>query len=270
MTTPLTTQLETQAAKHAAPCQNAATNPGLDCSAAVPPCIRPKPLARQGQRPLNYFVRHKNPVNWTDIIREFITLFVVIDPIGSIPVFLYATANVPRRLHRAYALRAILIAMLVLLGFLVGGQFLFEALGLRLGTFQIAGGIVLMLFALTMIFGDSKAAREIDEAAHDDLSGAVFPLAIPSIASPGAMLAVVILTDNHRQSIEDQAVTAGLLILILAFTFVLLLLATRIQKLIGSTGSSVISRVMGIILATVAVDSILSGLETMGVLNLSA
>ena len=208
-------------------------------------------------------------MNWTDIIREFITLFVVIDPIGSIPVFLYATANVPKRLHRAYALRAILIAMLVLLGFLIGGQFLFEALGLRLGTFQIAGGIVLMLFALTMIFGDSKAAREIDEAAHDDLSGAVFPLAIPSIASPGAMLAVVILTDNHRQPLEDQAITAGLLILILAFTFVLLL-ATKIQKLIGSTGSSVISRVMGIILATVAVDSVLTGLETMGVLNLSA
>ena len=106
--------------------------------------------------------------------------------------------------------------------------------------------------------------------AHDDLSGAVFPLAIPSIASPGAMLAVVILTDNHRQPLEDQAITAGLLILILAFTFVLLLLATKIQKLIGSTGSSVISRVMGIILATVAVDSVLTGLETMGVLNLSA
>ena len=203
------------------------------------------------------------------IIREFVTLFVVIDPIGSIPVFLFAAAGVSPSLHKTFAIRAVVTAAAVLLVFLVGGQFLLEALGLRLGTFQIAGGIVLFLFALSMIFGESKAEQEIEEAVHEDLSGAVFPLAIPSIASPGAMLAVVILTDNHGTSIADQTVTAVLLLVVLAITLLALLLAGRILRLIGTGGASVVSRVMGMILATVAVDSVLVGLETMGVLQLS-
>ncbi|MDU9003602.1 MarC family protein [Sedimentitalea todarodis] len=203
------------------------------------------------------------------IIREFVTLFVVIDPIGSIPVFLFAAAGVSPSLHRAFAIRAVLTAAVVLLVFLVGGQFLLEALGLRLGTFQIAGGIVLFLFALSMIFGESKPEQEIEDAASEDLSGAVFPLAIPSIASPGAMLAVVILTDNHGTSFAQQAITASLLLVVLMFTLLALLLAGRIQRIIGAAGASVVSRVMGMVLATVAVDSVLVGLETMGVLNLS-
>ncbi|KHQ52769.1 Multiple antibiotic resistance protein MarC [Mameliella alba] len=131
------------------------------------------------------------------LLREFITLLVVIDPIGSLPVFYFATAAVPAALHWRFALRAVLVAWIVLMAFLVVGQLLLEGLGLRFGSFQIAGGIVLFLFALTMIFGESKPEREIEEAGRSDLSGATFPLAMPSIASPGAMLAVVVLTDNH-------------------------------------------------------------------------
>ena len=210
------------------------------------------------------------PVALQDLIREFITLFVVIDPVGSIPVFLFASAAVPQRLHFSFALRATLVAALVLGLFLVVGQILLEGMGLRLGAFQIAGGIVLFLFALSMIFGETKAASEIKEAEHTDLSGAVFPLAIPSIASPGAILAVVILTDNHKTGVVEQALTAGVLVLVLVITFLLLLLASQIQQLIGQTGVSVISRVMGLILATVAVDAVLEGLEQMGILALSA
>ncbi|MCG7628447.1 MarC family protein [Epibacterium sp. MM17-32] len=210
------------------------------------------------------------PFGIQDLIREFITLFVVIDPVGSIPVFLFATAAVPQRLHRSFALRAVLVSALVLGLFLVLGQIILERIGLRLGAFQIAGGIVLFLFALSMIFGETKAASEIKEAESEDLSGAVFPLAIPSIASPGAILAVVILTDNHSTGIVEQAMTAGVLALVLVVTFVLLLLASKIQRWIGQTGVSVISRVMGLILATVAVDAVLQGLEQMGVLALSA
>jgi multiple antibiotic resistance protein len=206
-------------------------------------------------------------LDFADIVREFITLLVVIDPIGSIPVFLFAVQSVPSRLHRRFALRAVAIAALVLLAFLVGGQFLLESLGLRLGSFQIAGGIVLFLFAMTMIFGDSKPRAEIEEAERDHLSGAVFPLAMPSIASPGAMLAIVILTDNHSTSIAEQAVTAALLLAVLLLTLVLLFAATAIHRLIGSTGASVISRVMGIVLATIAVDAVLQGFDTLGVLE---
>ena len=159
---------------------------------------------------------------------------------------------------------------MVLAFFLIFGQIVIEAIGLRLGSFQIAGGIVLFLFAMTMIFGEGKSAREIEEAERDHMSGAVFPLAIPSIASPGAMLAIVILTDNHRNTISDQIVTGALLLAVLLVTLALLLAAKPLKRLIGNTGANVVSRVMGIILATVAVDSVLSGLEALGVLSLTA
>lgn len=208
-------------------------------------------------------------MDWTSLVREFVTLFVVIDPVGTIPVFLFAVQAVPAKLHRRFAMRAVAIAALVLLLFLVGGQFLLETLGLRLGSFQIAGGIVLFLFALTMIFGEAKPVHEIQEAERDHLAGAVFPLAMPSIASPGAMLAIVILTDNHTETIADQAITAGLLMLVLLLTLVLLLMAGVINRIIGRTGASVISRVMGIVLVTIAVDSIMGGMEMLGILDLA-
>lgn len=208
-------------------------------------------------------------MDWAALTKELVTLIVVIDPVGSIPVYLFAVQNVPRRLHRRFAVNAVAIAALVLLAFLVGGQLVLETLGLRLGSFQIAGGIILFLFAMTMIFGESKPSREIEEAERDHLAGAVFPLAMPSIASPGAMLAIVILTDNHTESIAEQAVTAGLLILVLLLTLVLLLAASVVHRLIGSTGASVISRVMGIVLATIAVDSVLGGLDSLGLLDVA-
>ena len=205
-----------------------------------------------------------------DYLREFVTLFVVIDPIGSVPVFFFATTHVPAHLHRRFALRAVLVAALVLILFLVGGQFLLDWLGLRLGSFKIAGGIVLFLFAMTMIFGESKAESEIEEAGRDHLAGAVFPLAIPSIASPGAMLAIVVLTDNHRQPIIEQAVTAGILVVVLTLTLLLLLVASYVHRLIGNTGASIVSRVMGIILATIAIDAILGGFDAMGILDIES
>ena len=207
-------------------------------------------------------------LSFADLLREFITLFVVIDPIGTLPVFYFATQGVPRHLHWRLAVRGVVVAGFVLLLFLVAGQIIIESVGLRLGSFQIAGGIVLFLFALTMIFGEPKSAREIEEAERDHMAGAVFPLAMPSIASPGAILVVVILTDNHRNSIADQAVTGALLLIVLAITLLLLLLAGPLKRLIGQTGANVISRVMGIILATVAVDAVLDGLQLVGVLTL--
>lgn len=199
------------------------------------------------------------------ILREFITLFVVIDPIGSIPVFLFATKFVPRTLHRRFAIRAVVVATIVLLGFLFFGQFVLEAMGLRLGSFQIAGGIVLFIFAMTMIFGEAKPQREIEEAERDHLEGAVFPLAMPSIASPGAMLGVVILTDNHQNSLGEQIFTSAALLIVLAVTLFLLLAASKVHRYVGNTGANIISRVMGMLLAAVAVDAVLGGLDMMGI-----
>jgi multiple antibiotic resistance protein len=196
------------------------------------------------------------------LLEQFVTLWVVIDPIGTIPIFVAVTTGIEPGQRKKIALNAVLFALAVLLFFLVAGQFLIDALGISLPAFQIAGGFILFLFALTMIFGDSKPKAELKDldSREDRASPAVFPLAVPSLASPGAMLAIVLLTDNNRFSIAEQAVTAGLLVAVLACCLTLMLLANPILKVIGMSGSAIISRVMGMILAAVAVDNVITAI----------
>ncbi|MGL5284408.1 MAG: MarC family protein, partial [Plesiomonas shigelloides] len=131
------------------------------------------------------------------LIVQFVVLWAVIDPIGSIPVYLSKTASLSALDRRRVASKAILVSTGILLFFLVAGQLLLEAMQIPLSAFQTAGGLVLLLFALTMIFGESKPEQEM-QMDYDISDLAVFPIAVPSIASPGAMMAVVMLTDNHR------------------------------------------------------------------------
>lgn len=194
------------------------------------------------------------------LIVQFVVLWAVIDPIGSIPVYLSKTASLSALDRRRVASKAILVSTGILLSFLVAGQLLLEAMQIPLSAFQTAGGLVLLLFALTMIFGESKPEQEM-QMDYDISDLAVFPIAVPSIASPGAMMAVVMLTDNHRYSLIDQALTALVMLGVLLITYLLLRSASRIQKVIGRTGASVISRVMGLILAAVAVNNLLVGLR---------
>ena len=199
------------------------------------------------------------------IITQFVVLWAVIDPVGSVPVYLSQTQHLSLKQRRKVALKAVAIASGVLIFFLVAGQLLLEAMQIPLPAFQAAGGLVLLLFALTMIFGESKPEQEqklTQDVSHSELADlAVYPLAIPSIASPGAMMAVVMLTDNHRYSVVDQVITAGVMIAVLLITLFLLLSATTIQKWIGSIGAAIISRVMGLILAAVAVNNLLQGIK---------
>ena len=197
-----------------------------------------------------------------DILQQFIELWVVIDPIGTIPVFVAVTAGVEASKRPRIALHAAAIAAGVLMFFLVLGQFLTDAMGISLPAFQIAGGLILFLFALTMIFGESKPQAEVKEAesAPQQGSPAVFPLAVPSLASPGAMLAVVLLTDNNRYSIPEQAVTAAVMLSVIAVAFLLMLAAAPILKVIGVSGAAIVSRVMGMILAAVAVDNVIDAI----------
>ncbi|WP_246529128.1 MarC family protein [Microvirga zambiensis] len=194
-------------------------------------------------------------------ITELITLWVVIDPIGTLPVFLAVTAGMSAKAARRTALRATIAAFVVLLFFVVAGQVLLQAMEIDLDAFQIAGSVVLFLFALTMIFGEPKAEAEEKDLETSDVDRSIYPLAIPSIASPGAMLAVVSLTDNSKFSIAEQAETLVQMTMILSVTLVLMLLASRIIKIIGDAGASVISRVMGLILASVAVNGIVLGIK---------
>lgn len=197
----------------------------------------------------------------TTLFEEFVTIWVVVDPIGTIPVFLAFTGGMAAKQRNLVAFQAIAVAAGVLVFFVVCGQILMDALGISLLSFRIAGGIIMFIFALTMVFGDSKPQSEIQKSRATDQNVAVFPLAVPSIASPGAMMTVVVLTDNNRFSIPEQSLTSLMMFLVLAATFVLLLLAGPIHKLIRESGASIVSRVMGMILAAVAVDIVLEGLE---------
>lgn len=194
-----------------------------------------------------------------DIARSFLILFATIDPIGTLSIFVGVTAAVPAAERAKIAVRSVSIGGAVLLGFLVAGQVLLQGLGVGLSAFQLSGAIVLFLFGLQMIFGSGAASGQTRPEAGHDL--AVFPLAIPSIASPGSILAIVVLTDNHTFSVADQAVTAVLLGVVLAITLALLLTATRIHRLIGHSGANIMIRIMGILLCGLAMELFLEAIS---------
>lgn len=195
-----------------------------------------------------------------DILTALVLLWAVIDPIGTVPVFIAATRGRPPAEQRRIALLAATTAAGILLFFLLVGEILLRAMGVPLSAFQIAGGLILFLFALTMVFGESKPdeeSRSIGPASET----AIFPLATPSIASPGAMMAVVLLTENSMHSPAHQAVTAVLMLAVVGAAYLLMLAATPIAKIIGTSGASIISRVMGLILASIAATHVLEGIK---------
>ena len=197
----------------------------------------------------------------SEYLASFIFFFAVIDPIGSIPVFIAVTRMDSIADKRKIALKAVLSATAILVFFVVVGEIILDAMSIHLSAFQIAGGIVLLLFALTMIFGESKP--ESEKKLQVDISEkAIYPLAVPSIASPGAMLAAVLLTENDKHGLLDQSMITISMLLVLLITYIFLLLAGRIHSIIGDSGASIISRVMGLILSSVAVENILSGIDS--------
>ena len=195
-----------------------------------------------------------------DFVATFIFFFAVIDPIGTVPVFIAVTRDYNEAAKRKIALFATIASASILLFFVIAGEIILTAMGIPLSAFQIAGGIVLFIFALTMIFGESKPDEEVRLAEnHNDT--AIFPLAVPSIAGPGAMLAAVLLTENSRFNIWEQVQTVSMMLLVLLVVYVLMLGASSIHRIIGSSGASVVSRVMGLILAAVATTNMLSGIK---------
>lgn len=194
------------------------------------------------------------------IVSSFVVLWAVIDPIGTVPVFLAVTKDYNEHEKKKIALRATLIAFGILLFFLVVGQILLNQMGVPLSAFQVSGGIILFLFALDMVFGSSKPEGEI-KLVKSATEAAVFPLAIPSIGSPGAILAIILLTDNSRNSIKDQALTAIIMAMVLVFTYFFMRISGFINKKIGNSGAIIISKVMGLILASIAATNILLGIK---------
>lgn len=193
-----------------------------------------------------------------EILKTFILLFVVIDPIGTLPVFIEYTKRHADLDSKKIAFQACAFALIILAFFLIAGQFIFESIRIPLEAFQISGGIILFLFSLTMIFGAGKPAQEVD-IAKSGRETALHPIAMPSLASPGAIVAVMLLTDNHRFSIQHQSITFLIVFSVILIAFLLLLLVKSIHKIIGDSGASVLSRIMGLILSAIAVNFVLEG-----------
>ena len=189
------------------------------------------------------------------LLSDFLMFVATIDPMGTLAIFVGLTAGLAPAQRNRVAFRAVAYSAAILVAFIGVGQILLGSLGIRLEAFQLAGGIIFFLFGVQMVFGTGAGAAGGTPEPGRDV--AVFPLAVPSIASPGSILAAVVLTDNRQFSLLDQAMTTLLLLAALALTLVFLLLANRIHALIGNAGATLMVKVLGLILAALAVEMIL-------------
>jgi len=197
-------------------------------------------------------------------ITALVTLFVVVDPVGLAPTFLAVTAGLPRRARRDVALRASIIAGAILIGTALLGDLLFRALGISLSAFRIAGGLLLFAIAFEMVLGvrmrrEGQAAEEAIEEHVRNI--AAFPLAIPLMAGPGAITATVLLAGRA----DGNMLLVGVLLTVVVFVslacLAAFLLAGRISRLIGHTGNIVLSRLLGVLLAALAVQYVADGIR---------
>ncbi|MEE3332347.1 MAG: MarC family protein [Myxococcota bacterium] len=186
---------------------------------------------------------------------QFLIFFATLDPIGTLALFVGLTASFPAQERSKIALRAVAYSTAILVAAIVIGQLVLGSLGIRLAAFQLAGGIIFFLFGVQMVFGSGPLSRDANSEPDQDV--AIFPLAVPSIASPGAILACVVLTDNREFSILEQAVSTLMLLAVLGITLVVLLLANRVYALIGNAGATLLVRVLGLVLAALAVEMVL-------------
>ena len=204
-------------------------------------------------------------------LNAFITLLIVVDPPGVAPMFLALTARADPAQRRRMARRGVLIAAVVLYVFAAVGSLLLAALGVSLAAFRIAGGLLLFLLAVDMILARPSGLRattgeETQEAlGFPDIS--VFPLAVPLLAGPGAMTSTVLLMDRAAGDPLRMGILVAVLAAVLGLTLLTLLFAARLATLLGTTGTNVIARVLGIVLAALAVQYVLDGLRTGGVLG---
>jgi multiple antibiotic resistance protein len=193
------------------------------------------------------------------IVQDLVTLLVVINPIGKVPLFIALAGHLPRKEQIRIAARAVIVAAIVLMFFLTVGQPLLNYLGINIVSVQIAGGVILMIIGLRMVLEEVRDPPIAASSTPEDI--AVFPLAMPFIAGPGAIMTVMVLTDENLFSLRDQVETGLATLIVLAATFACLLGASAVNRLIGRTGANVVGRIMGLVLASLAVKAIVNGLH---------
>lgn len=199
---------------------------------------------------------------------SFTTFFATIGPVDVIAMFAALTARASARARRVMAVRGVMIAAVILFAFALAGKTLLASLGISLPALRIAGGILLLLIGIDMVFarqsgGTSTTDEEEREAAtKQDIS--VFPLATPLIAGPGSMGAAILLMADTDGDVVRQLIVLGCLLGLLALTLIGLLLATQVQKLVGPTAMHVIGRVFGVLLSALAVQFMIDGILQTG------
>jgi len=197
------------------------------------------------------------------VFNAFVTLLVVIDPLGMAPIFGALTQGFSEKQKRESAIRGTLLGSLILFVFAIIGDVLLEALGIGLPAFRIAGGLLLFLLSLDMVFARPSGMRattvqEQEEEYQQDIS--VFPLAIPLLAGPGGITTVLLYTGGSSPA--QVALFMVVLLVVMLVTLGSLLLAPRVMRLLGETGANVLSRVLGVLLAALAVQFVIDGLQT--------
>ncbi|MDV7339423.1 MarC family protein [Terasakiella sp. A23] len=199
-------------------------------------------------------------------LQTFVTMFVIIDPIGLTPLFIGLTSGATAAYRRRMALRAFMFGTCILFFFaLVGHEFL-GLLGIEMSSFRIAGGAMLFLSGLEMVFGkrtdrrNEKAEEIISDEDREDIS--VFPLSIPFLAGPGSITSIMLLMESQDGNMEYQGVILGVTFGVLLVSLILFLLSNRLEKILGQTVSSIFSRLLGVLLAALASQYIIDGLRT--------
>ena len=203
-------------------------------------------------------------IDYAALFTAFATLFVVIDPIGLAPIFVALTQGMTPQKRKAIALRACVIAFVILSLFGLMGDSVLGFAGISMPAFQIAGGVLLFLTALEMLF-ELRDKRRSDKGEDDDRDPSVFPLGIPLIAGPGAIASIILLTNDARENSWQFVGVFGAMFAVILAVVALFMMAGVIERVLGKIGILVVSRLFGMLLAALAVQFILNGLTNFGI-----
>ena len=197
----------------------------------------------------------------SSFIYEIVTLYVVLDPVAAVPIFLMVTAGLDKHQRLRVAIYAIAVALAIFLFFISVGHQLLNALHIPMASFQLAGSLVLLIFGLQMTSGRFSEAAPVSETGHGLLQRAIFPLATPCIAGSGSIMTVMMLTDNVERSLAEILQTVVILCICLSILLAVLSMASSISRLLGRSGIEVISRVFGLILTSISVTNIIIAIK---------
>ena len=199
------------------------------------------------------------------LLKTFILFFVVIEPISMVPLFGALTRGAEAGYRRRMAFKAVAISAGLFIVFALVGDYLLQALNVSVNAFKIAGGMLLFLLSVDMVFARnsglrSTTVREQDEARHrEDIS--VFPMAFPLIAGPGALATLLLVVSEVRGDVTEVGLTLGVVMVVLLITLLLLLATTQVMRVLGVTGANVVSRLLGVVLTALAVQYVIDGIR---------